>query len=198
MARQRARTPPPHSLCADTNFLFDEEGRGAVCTQATALTIVKKGIKGLWKKRYYQISQRLCICWRQQLGRLVKIESNTLTKPLLNVSEDLFSSSMRINPPTFWLTIKGEIRVVVGLILHCVSALAQARIRQSFVLFSGYERFFVTFFFLFQKRVPFGYRKKEYLSFEEVINTSSRMQDVRKSSEGSGESELSDMREGHS
>ena len=198
MARQRARTPPPHSLCTDSNFLFDEEGRGAVCTQATALTIVKKGIKGLWKKRYYQISQRLCICWRQQLGRLVKIESNTLTKPLLNVSEDLFSSSMRINPPTLWLTIKGEIRVVVGLILHCVSALAQARIRQSFVLFSGYERFFVTFFFLFQKRVPFGYRKKEYLSFEEVINTSSRMQDVRKSSEGSGESELSDMREGHS
>ena len=25
-------------------FVFDEEGRGAVCTQATALTIVKKGI----------------------------------------------------------------------------------------------------------------------------------------------------------
>ena len=35
-----------------------------------------------------------------QLGRLVKIESNTHTKPLLNVSEDLFFSSMRMNPPT--------------------------------------------------------------------------------------------------
>ena len=113
--------------------------------------IVKKGIKGLWKKRYYQISQRLCICWRHQLGRLVKIESNTLTKPLLNVSEDLFSSSMRMNPSTLWLTIKGKTRVVVGLILHCTSALAQARIRQFFVLFSGYERFFCYVFFSLSK-----------------------------------------------
>ena len=46
--------------------------------------------------------------------------------------------------------------------------------------------------------MPFAYRKKGYLPFEEVINTSSRMQDVRKASEGSGESELSDMSEGHS
>ena len=40
--------------------------------------------------------------------------------------------------------------------------------------------------------------EKGYLPFEEVINTSSRMQDVRKASEGSDESELSDMSEGHS
>ena len=70
-------------------FFFDEEGRGAVCTQAAALTIVKKGIKGLWKKRYHQISQRLCMLCHQ-LRRLVKIESNTHTKPLLNASGDRF------------------------------------------------------------------------------------------------------------
>ena len=34
---------------------------------------------------------------------------------------------MRMNPRTLWLTIKCEIRVVVGLILRSVSALAQAR-----------------------------------------------------------------------
>ncbi|CAH3018812.1 unnamed protein product [Porites evermanni] len=39
--------------------------------------------------------------------------------------------------------------------------------------------------------------ERGYLPFEEVINTSSRMQDVRKAGEGSGESELSDMSEGH-
>ena len=43
-------------------------------------------------------------------------------------------------------------RVVVGLILHCVSALAQARIRQFFVQFSGYERFFCYVFFFSFKR----------------------------------------------
>ena len=40
--------------------------------------------------------------------------------------------------------------------------------------------------------------EKGYLPFEEVINRSSRMQDVRKASEGSDKSELSDMSEGHS
>ena len=87
-ARQRARTPPPYSLCIDANFFSMRRGEGP-SLQATALTIVKKGIKGFWKKRYYQTSQRLCMLCHQ-LRRLVKIESNTHTKPLLNASGDVF------------------------------------------------------------------------------------------------------------
>ena len=47
VALQRTQTPPPYTLCTDAYFIFDEEGRGAVCTHVTALTILKKGIKGL-------------------------------------------------------------------------------------------------------------------------------------------------------
>ena len=46
MVRQRARTPPPYSLGIDANFFSMRRGEGP-SLQATALTIVKKGIKGL-------------------------------------------------------------------------------------------------------------------------------------------------------
>ena len=48
------------------------------------------------------------------------------------------------------MTIKGEIRIVVGLSLRCVSALAQAR--KGLVQFSGYERFLCSVFVSFRVR----------------------------------------------
>ena len=58
--------------------------------------------------------------------------------------------------------------------------------------------FLSLFFFSLSKDSAIWLSEKGYLPFEEVINTASRMQDVRKTSEGSDESELPDMGEGHS
>ena len=149
MARQRARTPPPHSLCTDTNFLLDEEGRGAVCTQANALTIVKKGIKGLWKKRFYQI-HRGCVCCVTNSADLSKLRATPILSLYVTLAGIFFSSPMPINPPTLWLTIKCEIRVVLGLILLCVSALAQAR-KGVFRLVFWLRDIFCSVFFFFSR-----------------------------------------------
>ena len=59
---------------------------------------------------------------------------------------------MRMNPPTLWLTIKAEIRVVVGLILRCVSALDQARKGVFRPVFGLREIFLFRFFFSFRVR----------------------------------------------
>ena len=138
MARQRARTPPPYSLCIDANLFSMRRGEGPSVHRPPPQRSSRKELRG-FEKRGITRYHRGCVCCVTNSADLSKLRATPILSLYLTLAKIFFSSSisMRMNPQTLWLTIKGEIRVVVGLILRCVSALAQAhKVSKSFFLFS--------------------------------------------------------------